>query len=54
MTSDLYLRKLSNRVTMVFTLHLTREYKLRRWIAIRLITMAAIVLDCGIEVRDGS
>jgi hypothetical protein len=46
------LRKLSKHVTLNVTMHLTREYKLRRWIATKLILLACLVLGCGIKIDE--
>lgn len=36
-------------VTMVVKFQLTREFYIRKWIATRLIVLAAKVLNCGIK-----
>ena len=39
-------------VTMIVNLHLTREFRFRKWIAVHLIELAILILGCGIEVKD--
>lgn len=38
-------------ITMQMDLHLTREFLIRRWVAVKLIMMAAWVLGCNIEIK---
>ena len=45
------LRKLNQDYTMTANLVLTREFRLRMWLAVRLIWLAAWVLDCDVEVN---
>jgi hypothetical protein len=35
---------------MVVDFKLTRQFKIRSWIASRLIILAALILGCGIEI----
>jgi hypothetical protein len=44
--------KFTKRFTMVVTVHETRRFRLRKWLALRLIRLAAWVLGMGIEVRS--
>jgi len=37
---------------LVLTFNITTEFKLRYWLALSLIHLAAWVLGCGIEVED--
>lgn len=46
------LRKLPQDIVIEVEFHLSREFRVRRWIATRLIWLAAWVLGCGMEVRD--
>lgn len=46
------MRKLSRDLTLTVTFHETYEFRVRRWIAIRLVGLAAWVLGCGIEIVD--
>jgi hypothetical protein len=47
------MRKLGHNVTMTITFRLTQEWKVRKWLATQLIKLAALILDCGIEVVNG-
>ena len=47
---NLGLKRFPKSVEMSVTIHQTREFLVRRWIAVRLIKAAAWVLNCGIEV----
>ena len=40
-----------NRMVMVVTIHESTPYRVRKWIAVRLLWLAAWVLGCGIEVE---
>lgn len=46
------LRKLSPEIIMNITLVETKEYKIRRAVALWLIKLATIILGCGIEVEN--
>jgi hypothetical protein len=46
------IRRMPKNVTLKVMLIETREWHLRRWIAIKLIHLAAIVLGCGIEFKE--
>ena len=43
------IKKLTDNFTMIVTFHETKEWKIRKWIAEKLIVLAARVLGCGIE-----
>lgn len=43
--------RLDKNVVMNVTLHLTREFKVRYWIAVWLIRLAAWVLNCDVRVE---
>jgi len=47
---DLGMRKFPQDVVMVVEFHLTREFMVRKWVAVQLLRLAAWVLGCGIEV----
>ena len=36
----------------ILTLTITKEFKIRMFIAIQLIKLAALILNCGIEIND--
>ena len=44
------LRKMDKRVTII--VRITREARLRVWLASRLIRLAALVLGCGVRVEE--
>lgn len=46
------MRKLNHSVTMNVHVIVTREYKIRRWIALNLIAAACLILGCGIKIED--
>lgn len=46
------LRRLNQNVTMTVTLTETREWRLRRWLALGLIRMATTVLGCRLDIAD--
>ena len=46
------LNKLTHDVKMTITFKLSKEFKIRRWIAVNLIRLATLVLGCGLEVVD--
>ena len=41
-----------NQVTIEVVVRTTRRYRLRKWLAIRLLVIAAFLLDCGIEFNE--
>ena len=45
-------RRVPKDVTLVLEFHVTREWKVRYWIAVRLLRLAALVLGCGIEIEN--
>ena len=47
---DYTMRKLTHDVKMTITYKLSKEFKIRRWIAVNLIRLATLVLGCGLEV----
>jgi len=49
---DYTMRKLTHDVKMTITYKLSKEFKIRRWIAVNLIRLATLVLGCGLEVVD--
>ncbi len=49
--TNLVLRKLSNRTTMHIKFKLTKEFKIRTWIAGRLLTLTALILGCEIDIE---
>ena len=50
MTIDVSRVKLMQNVTMTVRLKDEKQFAVRQWVAIRLITLAARVLNCGLEV----
>ena len=52
MTVEMKVRKFNKRMTLHLDIVVTREYKFRKWVAIRLMRLAAWVLDCNIEVHS--
>lgn len=46
------IRRLNKNVTMTVTLTETREWRVRRWLALGLIRMATTVLGCRLEIAD--
>ena len=48
---DLRIRRLNQNAVMNITLHYTREWRVRQWVALRLIALAARVLGCGVDIR---
>jgi len=36
----------------ILTLTITKEFKIRMFVAIQLIKLAALILNCGIEIND--
>ena len=46
------INKLTHEATLKVTLHLTREFYIRKWIAIKLIKLATLILGCGIQIND--
>lgn len=44
------LKKLTKETTLTIEFELTREFVIRKWIAVRLIILAAWILGCGVEV----
>jgi hypothetical protein len=49
---EVELRKLPSDMSLLIELHLTREFRIRKWIAVNLIKLAAIILGCGIEGKE--
>ncbi len=47
------IRKLSNRSVITVTLNITREFRIRIFIAKVLLKVACVVLGCGIKINDG-
>ena len=52
MVSDYYLKKLSKDTTLKIRMNLTKEFRLRRWIFMKLVVLAAWVLGCGLQVDE--
>lgn len=48
-TGNYQFRKFDHRATMTVKLIVTREYKIRKFIATALIKLAARILGCGIK-----
>ena len=46
------LRKMPKTVTMTVRVIETREFKLRKWLALSLIKLACSVVGCEIDVQD--
>lgn len=46
------IRRLNQNVTMTVTLTETREWRVRRWLALGLIRLATTVLGCRLEIAD--
>ena len=44
-------RKFDHRVTLNVKIHVSQEFRARKWAAMRLIRLAAWVLGCGIKVE---
>jgi hypothetical protein len=52
--TDHYFRKFPrNQAVLHVRFHITKEYYLRKWIATKLIALAAWIVGVGIEVNDG-
>ena len=51
-SANLELRKLSNKTTIHIKIKVTREFKIRTWVAIQLLKLTALILGCGIEFED--
>lgn len=50
--ANLELRRLSNKTTLHIKFRLTKEFKIRTWIAAQLLKLTALILGCGIEFED--
>lgn len=50
--ADYKLRKLPPQVTLTVRIVEMKEYMIRKWIAVRLIKLAALILGCGIVVEE--
>ncbi len=51
--TDIYFKKFPNATTLNVTLHLTKEYKIRVWIAVRLLRLISWILGTEIKIdRD--
>ena len=46
-------RKFDKRATMTFRLVETREFKVRKWLALSLVKLACMILGCGSNVDNG-
>jgi hypothetical protein len=46
-------RKFDHSVTMTVRMKIAKEFYIRKWIALRLIRLAVIVLGCALEVDEG-
>ena len=53
MNVPINLRKLNNSIKIEVSLHLTKEFKFRLWVAVKFMRLAALVLGCGIKFVDG-
>lgn len=49
--ANLALRKLSNRHTLHIKIKVTKEFKIRTWVATQLLTLTALILGCGIDIE---
>lgn len=45
--------KLDKNVTLAVEIRETPNFKIRKWIATRLLVLAALVLGCNLEIEDG-
>jgi hypothetical protein len=45
------MNKLSHDVTLEFTVKLSKEFRIRYWMAVNLIKLATIILGCGLEIN---
>ena len=53
-STDVYFRKFpKEQMVLRVRFHITKEYYLRKWIATKLIALAAWIVGVGIEVEDG-
>lgn len=52
MSNPINLRKFGKSVEIEISFHLTKEIRFRKWLAVRLIRLAALVLGCGIKFVD--
>jgi hypothetical protein len=50
--ADIKLRQLGEDSIIKVKVVITKEFKLRLWIALKLIALASFVLGCGIEVNQ--
>jgi hypothetical protein len=50
--NEVKFRKAPPGVTLIVTIKPTHEWRLRRWLATRLIALAAHILGCGIEFES--
>lgn len=46
-------RRLPKEIKLNVTVVTTREFRARKWIAVKLIVLAARVLGCSINIEDG-
>jgi hypothetical protein len=46
------MRKFDQTTTLVVTVRLTREFRLRMWIALQLFKLASRVLNCGFRLEE--
>ena len=50
--SEIVLDRLSKNTTMVATVRVARGFRLRLWLAARLMVLAALALGCGFELAE--
>lgn len=48
--STIPIRRLDKKSTLTVRIQVTREFRVRAWLAARLITLAARILGCGVDI----
>jgi hypothetical protein len=47
-----WLHKFNPQITLTVEIRLSRRFRLRKWLALRLIWLATLILGCGLEVEE--